>query len=563
MSLKEFDSGSGQALADATDPIASAVAAINLYTDPALNIAQQLALDSIVESPFNPRTNYPEAEAEEMTESARAVGIVQPILVRPLGGGSHEIVFGHRRFRGAKRAELPFIPAFVRELTDAQSAQLQAVENVQRKDLDEIDEALGYAAYIEAHGVSKDALAQQIGKSRTHVYSRLKLATLLPPGQAALRAGKINAEVATLVARVPSDKMQAKALEIALERGYHAEPKSVRAVRAELNEKFTLALKGALWDLGDETLLPAAGSCHACPKRSGSDTIIYADLFDTNVGHSYGKPHGPDVCTDPDCFAAKKTAQLKLNQTALEGAGKTVIAGGAARKAIDQHGNLKGDYIPLKDVREAIKKAAGKGAAPKVATVTIQDPRNGKTIEAIKRDDAKAAGVKVAEAKPKNQSNWQEQQKIEAAARVKKEAAAQAKTEINLQILRAVRAATASKPRTTHDLQLIAYQMLSSINSYDTAILCELHNAKSLAEIDKRIGSMPADQLATLMLDCALVVDVKQHAYRSDKPEALLAAAKQAGIDVAAIRKAAEAKAAPTEKPAAKPAKSKKKAVAA
>ncbi|WP_349281242.1 ParB/RepB/Spo0J family partition protein [Polaromonas hydrogenivorans] len=415
---------------------------INLYTDAKVNRVEQLLLGTVHESPFNPRTNYPADEMQELAESAKAVGILQPVLVRPRGDGSYELVFGHRRHRAALMAKLEFIPAIVRDLTDAQSAQLQAVENVQRRDLDPIDEALGYAAFIAAHGITKDELARQIGKSRTHVYNRLKLATLHAPGQAALRAGKIRTEVATAVARVVGEKNQAKALALALEPGYGGELKSYRAARAELVEKFTLDLKGALWALDDATLVPSAGACTVCPKRSGVDPLVYADLVDNKayVHHYDSTPKGENVCTDSDCFATKKTAQLKRQQEALEAKGKVMLVGNAARKAVDAQGNVKGDYIPVSEMREALKSANKGTAGPAVTTLTIQNPRDGKTIEVVKRKEAEAAGVKTPPAKPVNsRTDWNAYELDRKEDEKAREAKAAEQTRINVAALHKVR----------------------------------------------------------------------------------------------------------------------------
>ena len=506
---------------------------INLYTDAKVNQVQQLLPATIHESPFNPRTNYPADEMEELAESAREVGIMQPVLVRPRGDGGYELVFGHRRHRAALMARLSFIPAIVRELTDAQSAQLQAVENVQRRDLDPIDEALGYAAFIAAHSISKDELARQIGKSRTHVYNRLKLATLMPDGQAALRAGKLRTEVATLVARVPGQKNQAKALALALEGGYGGELKSYRTARSELAEKFTLDLKAALWALDDAGLVPSADACTVCPKRSGVDPLVYADLVDKTAYHDY-TPKGENVCTDSDCFAIKKTAQLKRQQDALEAKGKIVVSGNAARKGIDAQGNVKGDYIPVSEMREALKSANAKGTAgPAVTVMTIQDPRSGKTIEVVKRKEAEAAGVKTPPAKPVNsQLGWQASQKEYAAERQKNEAKALQKTEQNMAILRKVRNLGPSGQPGNLELQLIAQVTLAGVSYHDGITLMALYEVANIEAISQQIGAMNATLLLQLMLDCALVqqVSVRPHAL-NDEPGPLLALAKHYGID--------------------------------
>ena len=513
---------------------------INLYTDATVNQVQQLLPATIHESPFNPRTNFPAEEMEELAESARAVGIMQPVLVRPRGDGSYELVFGHRRHRAAMMARLPFIPAIVRDLTDAQSAQLQAVENVQRRDLDPIDEALGYAAFIAAHGISKDELARQIGKSRTHVYNRLKLATLHAPGQAALRAGKMLTEVAGCVARIPGEKNQAKALAIALEPGNYGELKSYRKVRSELAEKFMLDLKAALWALDDAGLVESAGACTACPKRSGVDPIVYADLVNKAAYNDY-TPKGDNVCTDSDCFAEKKTAQLKRQQEALEAKGKIMVTGNAARKAVDAQGNVKGDYIPVSQMREALKSANKAGTAgPAVTTLTIQDPRNGKTIEVVKRKEAEAAGVKTPLAKPVNsRTNWNAyelERKEDAKAR---EVKAAAQTRLNVAALHKVRETAAKVLPGIFELRLIAQVAIDGVAYIDKGTLLALYDAEDADDLKAKVGRMPHHELTALLLDCALVDSVRMLSYgKPDAPTQLLAAAKQYGVDVDVVRKA-------------------------
>jgi len=528
--------------------VAQQLQTINLYTDPALNVVQQLLLGTVKESPFNPRTNYPEDAMAEMAESAKAVGITQPVLVRPLGDGSYELVFGHRRYRAAKMAALSFLPAIVRELTDAQSAQLQAVENSQRKDLDPIDEGLGYSAYIAAHNISKDELCLQIGKSRTHVYNRLKLATLRPDGQKALRAGRIRAEVATLIARVPGEKHQAHALKLVLDNTTQDEDApeealmTVRKARDMLREKFTLGLKDAIWAHDDAGLVASAGACTVCPKRSGVDPVLYTDLF--------GKPHtwsstpsGENVCTDPACFDTKKTAQLKRDQAALEAKGEVVIAGNKARQTIGADGTVKNGYVALKDVKAEITrinkqaKTSG-GEAQPVEIITVQNPRDGKTIKVVKVAAIQEAGGKIEEPKPGRHDS-----RAAEAEREAKKAKAEADTAFYMALFTQVRAAAAKASRTTLDLQLIASRLFECLDWDEKEIIANAQgfgtDHGAIQKLEKSIGSMSAEQLAILLLDCVLTEDLEQTGYWNDnKPEALLAAAKQYGVDVKASRKA-------------------------
>ncbi|MES2909853.1 MAG: ParB/RepB/Spo0J family partition protein [Pseudomonadota bacterium] len=171
------------------------------------------------ESPFNPRKRFDEDSLAELTETVKAVGIMQPLLVRRVqvmvDGVTIdwlEIVFGHRRNRAALRAGLLEVPVMIRDLTDAQSARLQAIENLQREDLDPIEEAQGYADHCKNHGMNKQELADYIGVSRTTVYNQLKLLELGPEGRDLVQRGALGTELAMQVARAGSPEVQAPVL---------------------------------------------------------------------------------------------------------------------------------------------------------------------------------------------------------------------------------------------------------------------------------------------------------------------------------------------------------------
>src|SRR5947209_18451644 len=123
----------------------------------------------------NPRRTFGDAELEELAASVRERGIIQPIIVRPLrsgGADEYEIIAGERRWRAAQRAELHEVPVVVVEATDAEALQLAIIENVQRADLNALEEAEGYRALIDEFGNSQDEIARTVGKSRSHVADR-------------------------------------------------------------------------------------------------------------------------------------------------------------------------------------------------------------------------------------------------------------------------------------------------------------------------------------------------------------------------------------------------------
>ena len=146
-------------------------------------------------NPRNPRKSFGAADLDDLTASVREKGVVQPILVRPVEGAvdSYEIVAGERRWRAAQRAGLHDVPVVVHELSDKEALELAIVENVQRQDLNALEEAIGYQQLIEGYGYSQSALADVIGKSRPHIANTLRLLKLPEEVQAYLREGKLTA----------------------------------------------------------------------------------------------------------------------------------------------------------------------------------------------------------------------------------------------------------------------------------------------------------------------------------------------------------------------------------
>jgi ParB family chromosome partitioning protein len=156
---------------------------------------RMIPVDRISPSPFNPRKTFPEAELEELASSIREKGLVQPIVLRPVGasGQNYEIVAGERRWRAAQRASLHVVPAIVRSLTDQEALELAIIENVQRSDLNAIEEAAGYRELVERFGYTQEELSQIIGKSRSHLANTMRLLKLPDGVQTLVRDGQLTA----------------------------------------------------------------------------------------------------------------------------------------------------------------------------------------------------------------------------------------------------------------------------------------------------------------------------------------------------------------------------------
>lgn len=164
---------------------------------------RHVPIELIEPSPNNPRKFFKENDLEDLTRSLREKGMLQPLLVRrkPDQRG-YEIIAGERRWRAAQRAGLHDLPVLIREMSDGEALEIALVENIQRSDLNPIEEARGYAQLIEQFGYTQQTLADSVGKSRSHIANTLRLLTLPAEVQRRLEEGDLTAGHArTLIAK--------------------------------------------------------------------------------------------------------------------------------------------------------------------------------------------------------------------------------------------------------------------------------------------------------------------------------------------------------------------------
>src|SRR5665213_2713447 len=154
---------------------------------------RQAPIESLRANPRNPRRAFTEAELDELAASIREHGIIQPIVVRKAAGDNFEIVAGERRWRAAQRANLHDVPIVVVEATDAQALEFAIIENIQRADLNAIEEAAGYQALMDEFKHSQDDVAQIVGKSRSHVANLVRRLRLSEPVKALVQSGQLSA----------------------------------------------------------------------------------------------------------------------------------------------------------------------------------------------------------------------------------------------------------------------------------------------------------------------------------------------------------------------------------
>lgn len=170
------------------------VSAIGGRPIPATGESRMVPIDRVRPSPLNPRKNFNDAELEELASSIREKGLVQPLVVRPIEDGTrYEIVAGERRWRAAQKASMHLVPVIVRSLSDQEALELAIIENVQRTDLNAIEEAAGYRDLVERFGYTQEELAGVIGKSRSHLANTMRLLKLPESVQALVCDGSLSA----------------------------------------------------------------------------------------------------------------------------------------------------------------------------------------------------------------------------------------------------------------------------------------------------------------------------------------------------------------------------------
>jgi len=185
--------------------------------EPELRVAadggrRTLPIEFIDRNPKNPRRDFREEDLEELAASLRTHGIVQPIVVRPAAGAEnrYEIIAGERRWRAAQRAGMHDVPVTILDVSDREALELAIVENVQRADLNPIEEARGYQALIEEFQYSQGDLGETIGKSRVHVTNTLRLLKLPPAVLALLENGTLSAGHGRALLGAPDPETLAK-----------------------------------------------------------------------------------------------------------------------------------------------------------------------------------------------------------------------------------------------------------------------------------------------------------------------------------------------------------------
>ena len=427
---------------------------------PIVSSIQDIPLAHLQESKTNPRRQFDEAKLRELADNIRIHGVLQPVLVRPLPDGTadaYELVVGARRYRASKLAGKQTIPATIRELTDTQCLELQLIENLQRADVHELDEARGYAALIELQpdAYTVETIATKVGRSQAYVYGRLRLNQLVEEAKQAFYSGKLTFAHAFELARLqPSDQRRAllecfpnHRTAAAILKDRKAEAATVRELREWIVREIHLDLTNAPFDPQSESLLPSAGSCANCPKRTGNNPLLFPEVRQKSI------------CTDRDCYRAKVDAlvQIRLKPLVEENQQPVRVSQAPSWQANGRSSDVvyEGQY----------HRAKGKGECPSTKPAVLIDGRTAGTILYLCQNDKCPVHARVTRYQPTQQ---------ERAKRTKELLAERVEKQTRVQVLDAIRKKLPDTPARP-DLEMAALDYFRRLGHDNHRRLCRVY----------------------------------------------------------------------------------------
>ncbi len=492
---------------------------------------RDIPVAALAESASNPRKRFDETSLSELAASFKTQGVLAPLLVRELDESKYEVIAGARRLRAAKLAELENVPVRIVKLTDAEAIEAQCVENLQREDIHPLEEALGFKSLLELGEPYNIAhIAARAGKSEAYIYGRLKLADLIPPVAEAFLKDQITIGHALLIAKLPATQQQ-EAFSAAFRGLWTSEGNSqvlipVRELAAWIESNILLQLASAPFDKQDETLVPEAGSCANCPKRTGFNKLLFPDVR-------------KDSCTSPDCFRAKIDACVKKTLETKP----QLIQISAAWNSREGAPLGRNQYVELE-----IKKPKPNGASTKLSAV--QKPCD-KMAEAIVMDGGKRGQVVKVCADPAcrvhhpNTPSPQqvERERAEERKRIEKEKLAiTTRHRVLATILQRV-----SAPLKKADLLAVAHYLIGHLSYSQVPALAKRHKVEAKKDsasaqelLAKQVGKYEEAELCKLLLEISLLDSAYQRSTAC-RDDVLMDAAKRYRVDTEKLQKAVSA----------------------
>ena len=478
---------------------------------------REIPLDKICESKTNPRREFDETKLAELAESIRHHGVLQAVVVRPRSENAEdvfELVAGTRRYRASKLVGRETIPANIRELTDAQCLELQLIENLQRSDIHELDESQGYAALMQMQpdNYTVETIASTVGRSEKYVTGRLRLLQLIPDAKQAFYGGKLTFIHAFEIARLqPNDQRRAlqecfpnhKSAATIL-KDKKAEAATVRELRGWIEREVLLDLTNAPFDTQDETLLPSAGSCTRCPKRTGNNPLLFPDVRQKST------------CTDRECFRAKVEALVQIRVKPLEEKGEKPLR--VSEAPAWQNNGDKADVLHEGQFHKAKRKEECPSAK---AAVQVDGKRTGAIFYVCQNEKCPIHA----------QTTKYEQTPHERKQRAKERMEERVEKLTRTRILNAVRDKLSDVP-SRQDLEMIALDYLHRLGHDNQRRLCRTYGwqekktktawGSRVVDYEKIAGAaikdMATADLYQFLVACALVSDLFCPGYNLSQP---------------------------------------------
>jgi ParB family chromosome partitioning protein len=488
---------------------------------------RDIPVAALTESASNPRKRFDENRLNELAASFKTQGVLAPLLVRELDDSRYEVIAGARRLRAAKLAELEKVPVRVVKLTDAEAIEAQCVENLQREDIHPLEEALGFKSLLELGEPYNIAhTAARAGKSEAFIYGRLKLADLIPPVAEAFLKDEITIGHALLIAKLQASQQQ-EAFAAAFRGMWTSEGNSqvlipVRELAAWIESNILLQLASVPFDKQDETLIPAAGSCANCPKRTGFNKLLFADVR-------------KDSCTDPNCFRTKVDAHISRTIETKPELVKISSAWNTREGApLGRNGYVELQIKKPKANGSAAKQPAIQRPCKKMTEAIVMDGGNRGQIVRVCVDPAcRVHHVNTPSPKQVERERVEERKRIE-----KEKLAITTRHRVLATILQRV-----SPPLKKADLLAIAHYLIGHLSYSQVPALAKRHKVEpkkdSAAQelLAKQVGTYDEAELCKLLLEISLLDSAYQRSIGS-RDDVLMDAAKRYRVDAEKLQKA-------------------------
>lgn len=559
--LKDFTVTAAPGAAPA-DPVKPEATADKGHVPELVNVPPLQAINS----PTNPRRRrgLDLDSLRTLADSITAHGLGNPILVRPLPytrleetsgmdpRPAYEVIAGERRWRAAQMADLPTMPMVVRHMDDQAVLEMQLVENIEREDLDPMEEAEGFALLREKLGYTVEQIADKMGKGRgpSYVRKRMKLLDLTPESREAMYDGTLQLSTGLLVARYPADKQAAAVKLIAgmATKGTDGTvvPAPFREVSLALYRKFATILKTAAFDITDHTLVMTAGPCTSCTKRTRAHEDLFAESTDA----------GEDSCLDSQCWNDKKAAHVQRVHADAKARGLQVIDGTDAEViAYSPYSSFRVGYVSLdqtayietgddgeeREVTYADALRAQGRKAPK--PVVLINPHNSRAEELLPEEVAKTILPKAVQDKKAADADAikERQEQARAAFQVPAEVIAMRRQDVMRAVLFRLFDSIRQRERSRTDLLLIAEQFLAHntemFGHLEQYMGWDSYEGDDPAEyLRDKLAGMDANQLAQIITMAALEASLTFEGCRYDDEDQAVEFVQGQGVDILAVR---------------------------